>query len=119
MTENDSGPPDEKNGGAPTPENAGHHHHQHRQSSRPLRYEHANVPEDLWRRREAAVRLVGANPDPLFPGRRYHRPAAGHRASGYREGYSAALEYVLHEFGSQLDDLSHAKIGAIIKRSDS
>jgi hypothetical protein len=42
----------------------------------------------------------------------------GSRADGFRQGYVAALDWVLDEFGSsQLDDLSRTKIAAIIKRS--
>jgi hypothetical protein len=69
------------------------------------------------RRRGAAVRMIGDNPDPLHRGRRYHRPTTGLRAAGYRQGYVAALRYVLREFASQLDDLARTKLATIIKRS--
>jgi hypothetical protein len=39
------------------------------------------------------------------------------RAAGYREGYVAALWYVLREFRSQLDELARAKLAAITERS--
>ena len=70
------------------------------------------------RRREAAVRLPGADPDPLHPGRRYHRPTTGFRAAGYRQGYAAALRWVLREHAAHVDELLRAKLAAIINRSD-
>ena len=70
------------------------------------------------RRREAAVRLPGADPDPAHPGRRYHRPTTGFRAAGYREGYAAALRWVLREHAAHIDEMLRAKLAAIIKRSD-
>jgi hypothetical protein len=111
MTENDLGPPDLENPpavneGASTPPDTGN-----------------LTPFDelrgRQRRRESAVRMVGENPDPEHPGRRYHRPSTGLRADGYRQGYVAALRYVLRESGPQLNDLTRAKLAAIIKRSHS
>src|ERR1700677_4387028 len=69
-------------------------------------------------RRESAVRLTGADPDPVSPGRQYHKAPTGYRAAGYREGYAAALRYVLREFGSHLDELARTKLAAIIRRSE-
>lgn len=66
-------------------------------------------------RREAAVRTPGG--DPLYPGRRFRRASTGLRADGYRQGYAAALRYVLREFGSDLSNLAQAKITAIAERS--
>jgi hypothetical protein len=69
-------------------------------------------------RRESAVRLTGTDPDPLHPGRQYHRPPTGFRAAGYRDGYAAAIRYVLREFGSHLDEIVRAKLAAIVSRSE-
>jgi hypothetical protein len=69
-------------------------------------------------RRESAVRLTGSDPDPVYPGRQYHKAPTGFRASGYREGYAAALRYVLREFGSHLDELARTKLAAIVRRSE-
>lgn len=44
--------------------------------------------EALRRRREAAVRIPGG--DPEIADNRYHRRATGLRASGFREGHAAA-----------------------------
>jgi hypothetical protein len=71
------------------------------------------------RRRASAVRLTGAHPDPLHPGRRYHRPPTGLRAAGYRDGYLAALRWVLREHASGIDELVRAKLAAIISRMGS
>jgi hypothetical protein len=70
------------------------------------------------RRRAAAVRLPGENPDPLHPGHRYHRPSTGLRASGYREGYFAALQWVLLESSGCVDEPLRAEITAILKRAN-
>jgi hypothetical protein len=72
----------------------------------------------LRRRHAAAVRLPGENPDPLHPGRRYHRPSTGLRASGYRDGYAAALRWLLREQSDHINDLLRAKLTAIIERTD-
>src|SRR3954447_2237098 len=50
------------------------------------------------RRRAAAVRLAGGDPD--NPGARYQRPSTGLRASGFREGYERCAAAVA-------DDLRH------------
>lgn len=72
----------------------------------------------MRRRREAAVRLSGSdNPDPVIPGRQFHRAPTGFRAAGYRQGYAAALRYVLREFGDHLSDVARAKLTAIANRS--
>lgn len=68
-------------------------------------------------RRETAVRLPGRNPDPLQPGRRYHRPTTGLRADGYRTGWRDALEWVLDAHAGQIDELLRLKLRAIIERS--
>lgn len=73
---------------------------------------------NLRRRRGAAVRLEGVNPDPVYPGRQFHRPSTGLRADGYRQGYAAALRYVLREFGDCLNEIGRAKLIAIVKRSE-
>ncbi len=67
-------------------------------------------------RREAAVRIPGG--DPLFPGTRYHRAPTGFRASGYRQGYLAALRYVLRELEVHPLELIRAKLTTIISRGD-
>lgn len=72
---------------------------------------------DLRRRRAAAVRLDGANPDPLYTGRKFHCPSTGLRAAGYRQGYVAAIRYVLREFGEYLGEIGRAKLAAIANRS--
>ncbi|OBF92182.1 hypothetical protein A5791_14480 [Mycobacterium sp. 852002-51163_SCH5372311] len=72
---------------------------------------------ELHRRREAAVRLEGANPDPVFPGRRYHRAPTGFRAAGYRQGYTAALTWILREHSTHISELLREKLAAIIVRS--
>jgi hypothetical protein len=72
----------------------------------------------LRRRHAAAVRLPGENPDPLHPGRRYHRPSTGLRAAGYREGYVAALRWLLREHPEHIHELLRSKITAIIERAD-
>ena len=74
--------------------------------------------EALQRRHAAAVRLPGENPDPLHPGRRYHRPSTGFRASGYREGYAAALRWLLREHSEHINDLLRATLTAILERTD-
>lgn len=74
--------------------------------------------EALRRRHAAAVRLPGENPDPLHPGRRYHRPSTGLRASGYREGYAAALRWLLREHSEHISDVLRAKVAAILERTD-
>jgi hypothetical protein len=72
----------------------------------------------MRRRHAVAVRLPGENPDPLHPGRRYHRPSTGLRASGYREGYAAALRWLLREHSAHINELLRAKITAILNRFD-
>lgn len=67
-------------------------------------------------RRAAAVRLPGG--DPLFPGTRFHRASTGFRASGYRDGYLAALRYVLRELEVHPLELVRAKLAAIVSRGD-
>lgn len=71
----------------------------------------------MRRRREAAVRLTGDNPDPLHPGRRYHRPTTGLRADGYRSGWRDAIEWVLDVHPAEISDLLQLKLRAIIERS--
>jgi hypothetical protein len=46
----------------------------------------AAVLADHRRRRAAAVRMEGG--DPEHPGTRFHRPSTGLRASGFREGFA-------------------------------
>ena len=53
------------------------------------------------RRRDAAVRLEGG--DPELPSRRYHRSSAGLRASGFREGYSRGTRETLNRIWPLLD----------------
>lgn len=118
MTEQQHGPP--KKVGAPKGPNAetsGHHttttdKHQDTGYHRPTAFDALAAGR---RRREAAVRTPGG--DPLHPGRGFHRASTGLRAAGYRQGYAAALRYVLREFSSELSDLAQAKITAIAARS--
>jgi hypothetical protein len=70
--------------------------------------------DEPQRRRAAAVRLPGG--DPLFPGTRFHRAPTGFRASGYREGYLAALRYVLRDLEVHPLELVRAKLAAIVSR---
>lgn len=71
------------------------------------------------RRRESALRLDGSqDPDPLHPGRRHHRPSTGLRASGYREGYAAALRWLLREHSAHINELLRAKVAAMLNRVD-
>ena len=76
-----------------------------------------NRPADLQRRRESAVRLPGDDPDPVHPGRRYHRPTTGLRADGYRDGYASALRWLLGQHSEHIDELLRAKLSAIVARS--
>jgi hypothetical protein len=78
---------------------------------------HPAVSSDLQRRRESAVRLPGDNPDPLHRGRRIHRPATGFRAAGYKDGYAAALRWVLNAHSTDLDEMLRAKLATIIERA--
>lgn len=66
------------------------------------------------RRRDAAVRIPGGDPD--NPGRHFHKPSTGLRDSGFREGYRRALEYALFAFGPHLDEIGLAKAEAILNR---
>lgn len=68
------------------------------------------------RRRGAAVRTEGG--DPEYPGTSYHRPTTGFRATGYREGYIAALGWVLREHAANIDELLRAKLAAVINRAE-
>jgi hypothetical protein len=71
--------------------------------------------DGLGHRRDAAVRLPGG--DPMSPGTRYHRPPIGFRASGYRDGYAAALRWILNEHATLINESLRAKLTAIVARS--
>ena len=73
------GPPEKVN--PPAALRGGHHNDSYRgQSSR------FDVPAACRRRREAACRLPGGDPEARDT--RYHRPTTGLYASGYRDGFS-------------------------------
>ena len=76
-------------------------------------------PDAQRRRRESAIRLPGDNPDPIQPGRRYHRPATGFRAAGFKDGYASALRSVLSQHAEHIDELLREKLTAVISRSAS
>jgi hypothetical protein len=61
--------------------------------------------------------MPGENPDPENAGRRYHRPTTGLRAAGYRDGWAAALGWVVNEHPTDISDLLRDKLAVIIKRS--
>jgi hypothetical protein len=49
--------------------------------------------------------------------RRPYKPSTGLRASGFREGYAAALCWVQGEFGEDLDEIGRARLTAVVARS--
>ena len=48
--------------------------------------------------------------------RRPYKPSTGLRASGYREGYAAALRWMLRD--GNLDSVTSARLTAIVARSE-
>jgi hypothetical protein len=50
--------------------------------------------------------------------RRPYKPPTGLRASGFREGYAAALCWVQGEFGEHLDEIGRARLTAVVARSE-
>ncbi|MCV7100917.1 MULTISPECIES: hypothetical protein [Mycobacterium] len=66
------------------------------------------------RRRTAAVRLPGGDPD--HPGAWYHRPSTGLRASGFREGFTHGALDVLRELWPTLDDQARARAAELAVR---
>lgn len=60
------------------------------------------------KRRESAVRLPGG--DPTQPGRKYHRPTVGLRASGFSEGFAAGIRWASRASAEEIADaLGRAK----------
>ena len=115
MTQQRNGPPQS---GVPAPPGTGNHDRHVDNTENTSCGPGPDLLADLRRRREAAIRLDGSeNPDPVFPGRQFHPASTGLRALGYREGYAAAIRYVLREFGEHLSELSRAKLTAIANRS--
>lgn len=51
-------------------------------------------------------------------GRRPYKPSTGLRASGYREGYTAALRWTLRELGEHLDDIGRTRLEVLLARSE-
>ncbi|MDT5354457.1 MAG: hypothetical protein QOJ56_2989 [Mycobacterium sp.] len=50
--------------------------------------------------------------------RRPYKPSTGLRASGYREGYAAALRWTQAEFHEHLDEIGRARLAAVVARSE-
>ena len=71
-----------------------------------------NPTDGLRQRRHAAVRIVGGDPD--NPGTRYHRPATGLRATGFREGFQRGARYALNQIWLSLTDEQRQVARAII-----
>lgn len=115
MSEHKNGPPKKVEAPeGPNIETSGHHTTKSHQDSRPGQRSAFDAHTALQHRRAAAVRLPGG--DPLYPGQRFHRASTGLRADGYRQGYAAAIRYVLREFGFEVDELTRAKLTAIAER---
>jgi hypothetical protein len=47
-----------------------------------------------------------------------YKPSTSLRASGYREGCAACLRWVQSEFDQHLDEIGHARLGAVVARSE-
>jgi hypothetical protein len=56
--------------------------------------------------------------NPYTTVRRDRRPSTGLRASGFREGYAAALRWSQREFDEHLDEIGRARLGAVVARSE-
>lgn len=55
---------------------------------------------------------------PPCAGRRPYKPSTGLRASGFREGYAAALRWMQTEFHEHLDEVGRARLAVIVARSE-
>jgi hypothetical protein len=67
---------------------------------------------------ETASKSTARTDHDLTRRRRYRRESTGLRASGFREGYAAALRWSQREFDEHLDEIGRARLGAVVARSE-
>jgi hypothetical protein len=119
MTEH-HGPPKKDGGRAPSP--TATNRSPKPTSTDPIpadQHEQFDALADNQRRRETALRTDGGeDPDPLHPGRQYHRPPTGFRAAGYREGYVAGLRWACRELWPLLTTEGRVRAVELVAATD-